>query len=109
MTLAQAIRAGARRRPQTQGSLFDKTGSCALGAAIEGMFGSQALVGNVVLRGPTLMIAIPELRDDASCPESECHVESSLFQVIVHLNDDHYWTREAIADWMGVMEVQVAA
>jgi hypothetical protein len=34
-----------------------------------------------------------------SCPEG-CRKRLALGAMILHLNDDHQWTREAIAQWV---------
>jgi hypothetical protein len=33
------------------------------------------------------------------CPEG-CHKRLPLNSIILHLNDDHHWTREQIVDWL---------
>ena len=34
------------------------------------------------------------------CPAENCKKKLSLAALIVHLNDDHRWSREQIADWV---------
>ena len=34
------------------------------------------------------------------CPAEDCRKRISLAALIVHLNDDHRWTREDIAAWL---------
>ena len=34
------------------------------------------------------------------CPHENCNKRLPLAPMIVHLNDDHRWTREQIADWL---------
>lgn len=46
---------------------------------------------------------VPALRDLVKPPCACAAADSQLGAVIVHLNDDHYWTRERIADWLDVI------
>ncbi len=100
VALAEAILEGARRRPQCFGEYFcDDGGSCAMGAAYESLYLMPRSVGHLhpafdldrffdcleyVLR---------------NCPEG-CRKRLPLGPMILHLNDDHHWTREQIADWV---------
>ncbi len=34
------------------------------------------------------------------CPAEGCRKTLSLASILVHLNDDHRWTREQIAAWL---------
>jgi hypothetical protein len=34
------------------------------------------------------------------CPAEGCRKRLYLAALLVHLNDDHRWTREHIADWL---------
>jgi len=132
MKLSQAIRIGAAKRPQCEGSLFGfirksrgdeecEIGSCAWGAGLEGagivtdedkMLHAALDYGRHIEKFDGLMSAIygTSLEDDSGiplypCPVDDCDgghedTESSLDDMIVHLNDYHEWTREAIADWL---------
>lgn len=112
-TLSEAIRAGAAIRPQGFDDLFLKTadgrlGSCALGAGYEAMFGSpcantQANYDKVDAAFPYLLETFPgcPLGDDC---ESEIEPTYDLSDLVVHLNDQHEWTRERIADWLEIQE-----
>lgn len=80
--LSEAIRIGARIRPQVRSRFFIDGKSCALGAAYEGMTGfqpSEEMMYEHVL--PVLGI-------------TQCLAES-----VAHKNDKG-WTREAIADYL---------
>lgn len=100
--LADAIRSGASRRPdQAFGDYyFGRKASCALGAAYEGMYRLPDDMGG---RRPT-----KDLEDYFDClegtvrrcPEPGCRKTITLAALIVHLNDDHRWSREAIAAWV---------
>ena len=101
-SLADAIRKGADRRPeQAFGDYFrGRSASCALGAAYEGMY---RLPGDMEGRRPTK--DLEEYFDCLEgtvrrCPVEGCAKVISLGALIVHLNDSHLWTREAIAAWV---------
>lgn len=54
----------------------------------------------LTLRLPSVIDSLTDV--EVLCPESECQPLTSLdlWEAIQHLNDDHLWTREAIADWL---------
>jgi hypothetical protein len=101
--LASFIRAGAERRPeQAYGDYFKgQRASCALGAAYEGMY-----------RLPRQAEGVHPTKDlewffdclegtIRRCPGGDgCQKRLSLAAIIVHLNDDHRWSREQIAQWL---------
>ena len=100
--LAKAIRLGSARRPQCFGSYFDERGgSCALGAAYDGMYEmprESREPGEIVPRNLERLFHC--LEDVVKqCPEV-CRKRLPLGAMIVHLNDDHGWTREHIAEWL---------
>lgn len=43
--------------------------------------------------------SVPALCLDARCPVCAAG-PATVVSIMAHLNDDHQWTREAIADWM---------
>jgi hypothetical protein len=100
--LAAFIRAGAaRREEQAFGDYFKgKHASCALGAAYEGMY---RLPDNADGTRPTKDL---EWFFDClegtirKCPAEGCRKRLTLASILVHLNDDHRWTREQIAVWL---------
>lgn len=49
---------------------------------------------------------IPGFNDmTAACPVDDCnHKDALLKYAIIHLNDDHKWTREEIADWLDTLD-----
>lgn len=103
MKLSEAIRLGAMLKPQGFGHI-DNDGTCALGAAYDAL-------GKLNDKGfyyEQLMTVFPILRiaDRVACPV--CHQPRGMFQLatIPHLNDDHLWTRERIADWVEQIEQQ---
>lgn len=98
--LAAAILEGAAHRPdQAIGVYYEGLhASCALGAAYEGMYRLPAAAEGVQAQGLWRLFDCLEntLR---RCPEG-CRKRISLASMILHLNDDHQWTRERIAAWV---------
>ncbi|MEW6323736.1 MAG: hypothetical protein AB1635_21905 [Acidobacteriota bacterium] len=103
--LASFIRAGAERRPdQAFGDYFrGQRASCALGAAYEGMY-----------RLPREASGLHPTKDlewffdclegtVRACPHAGCRKRLVLAAIIVHLNDEHRWSREQIATWLESM------
>lgn len=98
--LAAAIRVGLKRRPeQAFGDYFlGRRSSCALGAAYEGLY-------RLPQDGPHANARELERFFDClehsmrRCPEG-CRKRIPLGAMIVHLNDDHHWSRERIAEWV---------
>ena len=107
--LAEAIRSGSRRRPeQAFGNYFEGNfRSCALGAAYEGIYRLPEEVGGV---RPRNLERLFDCLDNTikKCPD-KCHKTLTLAAMIVHLNDDHHWTREQIAAWVAGNDTQDAA
>ena len=95
--LAEAIRRGCKAFPnQSYGDYYGSSmAACAMGAAA------------VTFRIHPSDIDCPEV---LTCPiRSDCNLRDSsirggqLFSLVVHLNDDHRWTREDIADYLDVL------
>ena len=85
--LAEAIRRGCVARPiQAFGSMWvGENAACALGAAIEAHFAGRH---DAARECP-----------DCGAPAMHGFGPKSLC-LLAHLNDDHRWTRERIADWL---------
>ena len=98
--LAEAIRFGARRRPdQAFGEYYHgRRASCALGAAFEGLYRLPEEVGQL---HPKRLDRLFDCLEGTirSCPEG-CKKRVILAAMIIHLNDDHHWDRERIAVWV---------
>lgn len=95
-----AIKDGAKLRPQAAGSRrMQGGGSCAILAGFEAMTGSRDIDCDYYM----VKRAYPYLLNRSECP-ADCYrsegYRESLVGVIYHLNDQHEWTREAIADWL---------
>jgi len=99
LELAEAIAAGARRPPrQAFGEYFSETGgSCALGAAYEGAYALPHDAQSVRPRLDRLFDCLENVR--RRCPVG-CNKRLPLNAIILHLNDDHQWTREQIVEWL---------
>jgi len=95
MKLSEAIRLGAMLGPQGFGWGRDpRRTPCALDAA--------ALAIGVTPDTVTLMDYFPLLDSGAILCTAGCfsHISMDLECLISHLNDEHRWTRERIADWI---------
>ena len=99
LELAEAIAEGAKRRPeQAFGEYFsDSGGSCALGAAYEGAYALPHDAHTIRPRMERLFDCLENVR--RRCPVG-CKKRLPLNAIILHLNDDHHWTREQIAEWL---------
>ena len=100
--LAEFIRAGARRRPdQAFGDYYrGRSASCALGAAYEGMYRlPEHMNGNRPTKDLEWFFDCLE-GTIRKCPAEGCRKRLTLASILVHLNDDHRWTREQIALWL---------
>jgi hypothetical protein len=99
--LAEFIRDGMKRRPdQAFGDYFaGDSASCALGAAYDAMY---RLPKNADGQRPSrdLDWFFDCLDTVKACPVDGCKKKIFLAALIVHLNDDHRWSREDVADWL---------
>lgn len=109
MKLSEAIREGAKLRPQGYGFYFgihfddEQLCSCALGAALESVYGNDApslaeMLGDNAVEEMFARFAINRLErfDNPARPG----MRGPLWDVIIQLNDRQCWSREAIADWV---------
>jgi hypothetical protein len=99
--LADAIRAGAlRRHEQMFGAYFEGTDrSDALGSAYEGIYRLPADATGVRPKGIYRFFTCLDDRV-RRCPEPGCIKQHLLDTLIIHLNDDHRWSRERIAAYI---------
>lgn len=93
LRLSEAIRLGSMLHPQGFGAFRSHGRSCALGAAED--------AGFVMTSTEAILTSVQP------CPH-DCCMSSTVFGAIIHLNDYHGWTREAIADWVETVEVKLA-
>lgn len=100
--LAAFIRAGAARRPeQAFGDYYKgRFASCALGAAYEGLYRLPAEAeGTRPSKDLEWFFDCLE-STIRRCPVEGCRKRLVLSALIVHINDDHRWSREQIAAWL---------
>jgi hypothetical protein len=99
--LAKAMAEGLSRRPdQAFGNYFvGRRASCALGAAYEGLYRLPEEAGQILPRRLERLFDCLE-GTSRRCPEEGCRKKVMLAAIIVHLNDDHRWSRERIAAWV---------
>ncbi len=104
--LSDAIKLGSTFLPQAFNAYFnynegDFTASCALGAAMHATGVDSD--GFVFFHTPRIALKryAECLGSYQNCPDSNCPMPPLPLQmVIAHLNDNHKWTREKIADWL---------
>ena len=99
--LADVIREGARCRPEQMfGAYFEGTDrSDALGSAYEGIYRLPADATGIRPKGIYRFFACLDDRV-RRCPEPGCIKQHLLDTLIIHLNDDHRWSRERIAAYI---------
>lgn len=105
MRLYEAIRLGSKLHPQGFGGFRNYQGgtivTCAIGAVGEAI--GLDLKKNI--NAERLRHHWPWMFQTSSpCPVCQC--EYQVICIITHLNDDHRWTRERIADWVETIEPQ---
>jgi hypothetical protein len=116
MKLSDAILLGSTMRPQIRRRFSDGEGTCAMGAAFDGVGILDVIVSTKY--GNERMALIESQFPGAysawkySCPcegaarRTECSDLRWLAYMVTHLNDDHFWTRERIASWVASVEPQ---
>lgn len=107
LKLSEAIRLGAMLRPQAFGTYFSDGGSCAIAAAMEalGIASYSRDHGTLFDSHRSLAKRYPMLSKLRVVPPVDVNTDApNVSNVIVRLNNDHYWTREQIADWIEQIE-----
>ena len=73
----------------------------------------QTVAGSTVTN--TLARQIPGLSETVSCPVKtktpdggDCPYVNDVMRIVVHLNDNHRWTREQVADWLETLDVDLS-
>jgi len=101
MKLSEAIRIGSKLSPQAFGELAERRGTilarCVWGAAVAGA------VSKGIDQQRHADEVFPIVKHLVSCPACE-HPTTTIHLTMIHLNDKHRWTREAIADWVEQFE-----
>ena len=114
MKLSEAIIAGAKLRPQAFGHYFTGTTrtdacSCVVGCVYEATFEDAVLSHDALVNQIEQLCSRFDLlrgHEKMYCPEcagEECK-HDCLLNILIHLNDDHRWTREQIAAWVAERE-----
>jgi hypothetical protein len=88
-------------KPQAFGQYDDGVGTCALGAALDASGHLDDCIGDVGWFFPLVTVV-----DASPCPVFGCDHDANKYSTVPHLNDDHRWTREQIADWVATIEAQ---
>lgn len=98
MKLWEAMLKGAKMGPQTFSMFhrFKDNGSCALGAAA---LGSAFEYGQFRDVFPAV-----EMQTVSPCPCLRVSNRNNVGDIVIHLNDWHRWSREAIAEWVKTIE-----
>lgn len=106
MRFSEAMMRGAKLRPQAFGVLFDREtgGSCALGAAAEAIGILDTTGTNRYVLGAKAPVEWKAVvLTKAPCPA--CDEDFlDVQEVVIHLNNDHRWSRELIALWVAGIE-----
>ena len=115
MLFSDAIIAGSKKHPQ----LFDKdyaldaltgavTATCVLYAALDGIGVLEELLASPKYDGrdaDRLAHIWPFPIEALRCPACPQVWNGGVFSMVLHLNDDHRWTRERQAEWVRTQEV----
>lgn len=56
----------------------------------------------------SLRDVLPCLYEVVKCPHQGCSNSRVMSEQIIHLNDEHDWTREAIADWAESLDIDIS-
>lgn len=109
MKLSEAIRLGSMLGPQTFHQLHRANATCARGAALLAIGIKDWAENDEVAHTewPILFEMRPELKSCEICGKE--YVAELLVFAITHLNDQHRWTRERIADWVEQIENEMEA
>lgn len=107
MKLSDAIRLGALLHPQCFGMLWEQNlnlqlrATCALGAA----YHAAGIVRHGCVDVRDAEATFPIMAREVECPGGCGRVEN-CGDTVAHLNDDHRWSREQIADWVATIEAR---
>jgi hypothetical protein len=110
-SFSEAMREGAKLKPAVRGWTYVNGATCAIGAGLDALGILQtdhAQTDPANESFATLESTYPYLYEgEVSCPGESCHSfrwtrlgGERLYSTIIHLFDEHEWTREAIADWL---------
>lgn len=57
--------------------------------------------------GTLLESVLPALELTQGCPAIHCERQRTITDLVIHLNDHHKWSREAIADWLETLDIDL--
>jgi hypothetical protein len=98
MRLSEAIRLGALLKPQGFNDYWDGDGnSCAIGAAADALGVPMERLAALENQHKRVL--------EQPCPACDRQIQYGE-STVTHLNDDHRWTRERIADWVETIEAR---
>ena len=100
MELSKAIREGIKKVPiQCYGAYFgvDPESACVLGTAVIGALGSRPMTP-ITSALKSCFQRASDSDENLICPAG-CGAKCFPVTMGYHLNDDHTWSRERIADW----------
>jgi len=108
MKLSEAIRMSGMMKPQgfNSHSMYSVDAPCALGGALQSVGQQGTPFNNAYLIVRQVWPWLNKTMEERRCPvcaDSFKH-RSDLLCTIFHLNDDHRWTRQQIADWIASVE-----
>lgn len=78
------------------------------GWTAEGVIQPGADVASIVQRN--LKKLFPALSETVKCPRCatlDMSISRTLDRMIIHLNDEHKWTREQVADWLESLDIDL--
>ena len=112
MTINEMIRKGCgmsyhktdRTEYYTSTDQDGKLGACVLGALWLGASAGKPYSEAAVYEETIMLMGKAGLGNVATgswpCPQFTCGDQYCLTSLCIHLNDDHEWSREAIAEWL---------
>lgn len=82
-----------------------------VGWTAEGFISKQEPTSTGMVVQQNLKKLFPALMEIVNCPVcgrlNNKHKQMSLDRMIIHLNDEHQWTREQVADWLESLDIDL--
>lgn len=73
----------------------------------EGAITTAQIAPGTISKQTPLWAAVPALAEFANCPACSLPRKKQLWGLIQHINDEHKWSREAIADWLETLDMDI--
>lgn len=104
-----------------KGDVYDKTNSIGIADnvarfVVDRLFPKNGLAAGIMPAQPPapefaeMSHSLPGVREKVNAP-CDCHdlsgIQHTIRNIIMHLNDSHHWTRNAIADWLESLDVDL--